>query len=78
MLHLPPRELDELIADLEKFLGATNGQVAAAVLHTFGIVIENYNIYEGLFGRSETSEARMARKYKLVSLIIRGLPTTTT
>lgn len=72
MLHLPPRELDELIADLEKFLGATNGQVAAAVLHTFGIVIENYNIYEGLFGHSETSEARMARKYKLVSLIIRG------
>ena len=55
MLHLPPRELDELIADLEKFLGATNGQVAAAVLHTFGIVIENYNIYEGLFGHSETS-----------------------
>lgn len=72
MLHLPPRELDELIADLEKFLGATNGQVAAAVLHTFGIVIENYNIYKNLFGHRETEDIRLARKYKLVSLIIRG------
>lgn len=72
MLHLPPRELDELIADLEKFLGATNGQVAAAVLHTFGIVTENYNIYESVFGNAETAQARLSRKYKLISLIVRG------
>lgn len=72
MLHLPPRELDELILDLEKFLGATNGQVAAAVLHTFGVIIENYLIYEGLFGKEESAKARSDRKYKLISLIIRG------
>lgn len=72
MLHLPPRELDELIADLEKFLGATNGQVAAAVLHTFGVVMENYKIYSELFGSQETPEAGEARKYKLLGLIIRG------
>lgn len=73
MLHLPPRELDELILDLEKFLGATNGQVAAAVLHTFGVIIENYRIYEELFGNQESEKVRSDRKYKLISLIIRGL-----
>ena len=73
MLHLPPRELDELILDLEKLLNTTNGQVAAAVLHTFGVVIENYRIYGELFGGSETDEVRKARKYKLVNLIIKGV-----
>ena len=72
MLHLPPRELDELICDLEKFLEAANGQVAAAVLHTFGVVMENYCIYRGLFGSEETEEVTEARKYKLVNLIVRG------
>ena len=72
MLHLPPRELDELILDLEKFLGATNGQVAAAVLHTFGVIIENYRIYEELFENQESEKVRSDRKYKLISLIIRG------
>ena len=72
MLHLPPRELDELILDLEKFLGATNGQVAAAVLHTFGVIIENYRIYKDLFGSSEGSKERTARKNKLIGLILRG------
>lgn len=71
MLHLPPRELDELILDLEKFLGGTNGQVAAAVLHTFGVLIENYRLYEGMF-KSESKEVGGARKYKLINLIIKG------
>ncbi len=72
MLHLPPRELDELIADLEKLLGATNGQVAAAVLNTFGVVTENYNIYRNIFGNQESEDETKSRKYKLISLIVRG------
>ena len=72
MLNLPPRELDELILDLEKFLGATNGQVAAAVLHTFGVIIENYEIYPALFPHQESEAERNARKYKLLSLILRS------
>lgn len=72
MLHLPPRELDELILDLEKLLGATNGQVAAAVLHTFGVMMENYDIYRKLFGEQEPEDVTGNRKYKLVSLIVRG------
>ena len=72
MLHLPPRELDELILDLEKLLDTANGQVAAAVLHTFGVVIENYHIYRGFFGGEESEETTDERKYKLVNLIVRG------
>lgn len=58
--------------DLEKLQNTTNGQVASTVLHTFGVVIENYKIYGQLFGNSETEEVREARKYKLVNLIIKG------
>ena len=72
MLHLPPGELDELICDLEKFLDETNGQVAAAVLHTFGVCLENYSIYRKNFGHVETEETTEVRKYKLINLIIRG------
>ena len=72
MLHLPPRELDELICDLEKLLEGDSGQVAGAVLHTFGIVIENYRIYRGLFAGQETEEATEARKYRLINLMVRG------
>lgn len=72
MLHLPPREFDELILDLEKFLGTANGQVAAAVLHTFGVVIENYDTYGERFSKNEEKETRQARKYKIVNLIVRG------
>lgn len=72
MLHLPPRELDELIFDFKKFLGGTNGQVAAAVLHTFGVMAENYKIYAEAFGAEESEAERNARKHKLVNLIIKG------
>lgn len=72
MLRLPPRELDELIADLEKLLETTNGQVAAAVLHTFGVVIENYKSYRDYFGSEESAEVTLERKKRMVNLLIRG------
>ena len=72
MLHLPPRELDELICDLEKLLEGDSGQIAGAVLHTFGIVIENYRIYRGLFADQEPEEATEERKYRLINLMVRG------
>ncbi|MBQ8563903.1 MAG: phosphohydrolase [Firmicutes bacterium] len=72
MLHLPPQELDELIADLVKLLEASNGQVAAAVLHTFGVMLEHYRIYRDYFDSAETEETTSQRKYKLVNLILRG------
>ena len=72
MLHLPPQELDEMTSDLEKFLEGTNGQVAAAVLHTFGVMLEHYRIYRDNFGPLEDREVTDARKFRLVNMIIRG------
>ena len=72
MLHLPPRELDELILDLANLFASANGQVAAAVLHTLGVLLENYGQYETFFGHKENEERRSARKYKLLSMIVRG------
>lgn len=72
MLHLPPQELDELILDLEKLLIANNGQVAAAVLHTFGVTLENYRIYSENFGEEEEKSQTEKRRYRLVDLILRG------
>ena len=72
MLHLPPMELDELISDLEKLLNSNNSQVASAVLHTLGVVIENYGIYEDLFPDKEPHDGRLARKNKLLGLMAKG------
>ena len=72
MLHLPPRELDELLLDLEKFFSSTNGQVVGAVLHTLGVVIEHYDLYRTLFGEQETEAHSSSRKYRVLSLIVRG------
>ncbi len=72
MLHLPPRELDELLLDLEKFFSSTNGQVVGAVLHTLGVVIEHYDLYRTLFGKQETETRSSSRKYRVLSLIVRG------
>lgn len=72
MLHLPPRELDELINDLEKFLEASNGQVAAAVMNTFGVLIENYKIYRQIMHDAESEEKTEERKYRIIGMIMRG------
>lgn len=72
MLHLPPRELDELLLDLAKFFSSTNSQVVGAVLHTLGVVLEHYDRYQSLFGTQESAAARDRRKYKILSLIVRG------
>lgn len=72
MLHLPPQELDEAIYDLVKLFESNNGQVASTVLHTFGVMLEHYQIYRANFGDHETEEATEQRKYHLVDLILRG------
>lgn len=72
MLHLPPQELDELILDLEKLLEKSNGQVGAAVLNTFGVMLENYRLYSQNFGEEETAELTEARRFKVLNRLIRG------
>ena len=72
MLHLPPQELDELMLDMEKLLETGNAQVAAAVLHTFGIMLEGYRIYRENFGHAEPEEMTRRRKFRVVNLIMNG------
>lgn len=58
--------------DLAKFFSSTNSQVVGAVLHTLGVVLEHYDRYQSLFGTQESAVARDRRKYKILSLIVRG------
>lgn len=73
MLHLSPRELDELITDLEVFLNQTNAMVASSVLHTFGVILENYSIYGANYGFVESPEATEQRKMRLLNDLMKGL-----
>ena len=45
--------------------------MVGAVLHTLGVVIEHYDRYQTLFGALEVPR-REKRKYKILSLIVRG------
>lgn len=73
MLHLSPRELDELITDLEVFLNETNAMVASSVLHTFGVMLENYDTYRMNFGDVESEETTCERKMRLLNDLMKGL-----
>ncbi len=73
ILHLRPQELDEMITDLTKMLVSGNGQVAAAVLHTFGVMLEHYRMYRQHFSGEESEEETRKRKRRLINLILRGL-----
>lgn len=72
MLHLQPGELDELITDLKKLFEQAGPQVAGAVLHTVGVVIENYGIYAAGAGSGETDRQLEARRTRLIRFIVRG------
>lgn len=73
MLHLPVRELDELISDLEIFLNETNAMVASTVLHTFGVILEHYDIYHETYGSEESEEDTYARKMRLLNDLMKGM-----
>jgi len=72
MLYLKPGELDELILDLKKLFEQSGPQVAGAVLHTFGVLIENYSLYRENFGLEESEETRENRKLRVLRMIMRG------
>ena len=72
MLHLQPGELDELITDLKKLFEQAGPQVAGAVLHTIGVVLENYSIYAAGAGSCETDLQLETRRTGLIRFIMRG------
>lgn len=68
MLHLPPRELDEVIDELDKAVNSGIETTSSSALLTVAIAIENYND----FMYDETEEAREARLLRLLGILMKG------
>ncbi|MBQ6621318.1 MAG: hypothetical protein IJH75_00595 [Mogibacterium sp.] len=68
ILYLPPKELDETIDELQKFLNAGNERTASAALNTIATALEHYAVY----AFDETPEARDARRTRLIGMLLKG------
>ena len=68
ILYLPPKELDEVIDELEKMLNGGNPRIAGSALQTLAITLENYKIYE----LDKKPERSLKRKSRLLGLLLKG------
>ena len=71
LLWLSPRELDEILDELLRFLSSSSSSVAAAALATVGALLEHYAVYKKRF--FETEKARGARRRRMAGLLLKGL-----
>ena len=71
MLWLPPRELDEMLKQMEALLSSANTGIVAAALATIGAMLEHYAAYAPRFQESE--EIRLARRRRMAGLLLKGL-----
>ncbi|MEY8387216.1 cytidyltransferase-related domain protein [Oscillospiraceae bacterium 38-13] len=71
VLWLSPRELDEILNELLRFLSSSSANVAAAALSTVGALLEHYAAYGSRF--PEPEERRAARKRRMAGLLLKGL-----
>jgi len=70
-LWLSPRELDEVIDQMQLLLCSENGSVVAAALTTVGAMLEYYAVYGERF--RESAEHLRIRREKLAGLLLKGL-----
>lgn len=68
---LPPKELDELIQDLNNAYKGTNSRVSVLVIDTFGIIVQYYPEYRKRF--SEDEYVYTNRLKKMLGIILSGL-----
>ena len=68
LLSLPPREVDETIDSLRKYIEAGNERTASAALGTIAIALEHYGMYQS----SESKEEREARRIRLFGMLMKG------
>ncbi|TFZ40230.1 cytidyltransferase [Soehngenia longivitae] len=68
VLFLPPKELDEIIDDLEDKVKTSEPQTCILLFKTIGIAIENYYNYKNLF--FEDIEINSRRLNRLFSLLL--------
>jgi nicotinic acid mononucleotide adenylyltransferase len=67
-LFLPPKELDEIIDDLEDKIKVSRPQVVILLLNTIGTAIVNYPMYRNLF--PEEYSKNITRLYRLLGLLL--------
>jgi nicotinic acid mononucleotide adenylyltransferase len=70
-LWLKPRELDEVIDEMQRLLSSANTNVVAAALSTVGSMLEHYMSYAARF--SERDSVFSARRRRLAGLLLKGL-----
>ena len=70
-LWLTPRELDEIIDQMQLLLSFSNTVIVAAALATVGSMLEHYAVYAGRFGESQ--EVLHSRWKRLAGLLLKGL-----
>ena len=70
-LWLTPRELDEIIDQMQLLLSSANTVIVAAALATVGSMLEHYAVYAGRFGESQ--EVLRGRWRRLAGLLLKGL-----
>lgn len=70
-LWLPPRELDELIDQMENLLCAASSIAANAGLDTVGAILAGYAVYGNRF--SQDADMLDARRKRLAGLLLKGL-----
>jgi len=71
LLWLSPRELDEIIDELLRFLSSSSAAVAAGALTTVGALLEHYAVYAKRF--REPEKTLNQRRKRLAGLILKGL-----
>lgn len=69
-LYLPPKELNETIQDLKIILDNGSDMAASSVLDTFGVMLENYALFEKNFDEPELVSRQ--RKFKILNLIVKS------
>lgn len=71
LLWLTPRELDEILDELLRFLSSSSAEVAAAALSTVGSLLEHYRVYGKRFREGEETLDR--RRRRMAGLLLKGL-----
>lgn len=70
-LWLPPRELDEVISQMEALLCSASSSVVGAALETVGSILAYYAVYSARFDQEES--VFLARRNRLAGLLLKGL-----
>nr|WP_325241510.1 cytidyltransferase-related domain protein [uncultured Oscillibacter sp.] len=71
LLWLTPRELDEILDELLRFLSSSSASVAAGALATVGALLEHYRVYGKRF--RESPEDLERRRKRMAGLLLKGL-----